>query len=65
MGSKELVLSPNIWLFMIEIMHPKDNGDVANSEYSDQTAPLADGFANSVNPELTDLGLPCLPRPIC
>ena len=36
-------------------MHPKDAEEIANSVDPDQTAPL----------EQSDLGLHCLPRPIC
>ena len=41
-------------------MHPKDAEGIANSVDPDQTAPLG-----AVLEEQSDLGLHCLPRPIC
>ena len=37
-------------------MHPKDAEGIANSVDPDQTAPVE---------EQSDLGLHCLPRPVC
>ena len=42
--------TPNLWVF-----RQKNANEIANSEDADQTAPL----------EQSDLGLHCLPRPIC
>ena len=39
--------------FTLRVMHPKDWKGIANSVDSDQTAPQS------------DLGLHCLPRPVC
>ena len=44
------------WLFL-GVMHPKDAEGIANSVDLDQTAPLGQ--------EQSDLGLHCLPRPVC
>ena len=48
-------------------MHPKDVEGIANSVFLRVMHPKdAEGLANSVDPDQTaDLGLHCLPRPIC
>ena len=42
-------------------MHPKDAEEIANSVDPDQTAPLGALWLE----EQSDLGLPCLPWPVC
>ena len=49
--TKIQIKGPNLWLFL-----QKDANGIANSEDPDQTAPRE---------EQSDLGLHCLPRPIC
>ena len=51
-----------MWLYD-KVMSPNDADGMANSVDPVQTAPQ--GVANSVDPDQSDLGLHCLPRPIC
>ena len=46
---------------MANSVDPDQTAPVANSVDPDQTAPVA----NSVDPDQTDLGLHCLPNPVC